>query len=93
MTWLLILLIGLALWNARSLHNIHKRIKTMPTEAEFDAKLVELKQAIADAAQRVIDKINAIIAANPDLTDELADVTDDIEKLKLIAPVDVPPAP
>lgn len=93
MTWLLVTLIGLALWNACSLHNLHTRIKTMPTEAEFDAKLVELKQAIADAAQRVIDKIAELIRNNPDLTDELADVQDDIEKLKLIAPVEVPPAP
>lgn len=63
-----------------------------PSEQEFDVAMVELKQAIADAAQRVIDKVNAIIAAQPDLTDELTDVRNDIQALAQIAPPEAPPS-
>ncbi len=71
-----------------------RKIITMANEQEaaLDAKLAELKTEIAAAAQRVIDKIAAIIADHPDLTDELTDVTDDIQQIKAIAPSD-PPAP
>lgn len=63
----------------------------MPTEADLDAKLAELKQAIAGTAQRVLDKLEKLSANNPDLTDEIADVTSDIESLRNIAPADTPP--
>lgn len=57
-----------------------------PTEQELDAALGELKQAIADCAARVLAKIAALIAAQPDLTDELTDIRDDMVKLAEIAP-------
>lgn len=75
------------------LENIKERLDTMATEAELDAKLLELKNEIAAAAQRVLDKIAELIAGNPDLTDELADIQTDIEQIRAIAPVEPPPVP
>lgn len=61
MTWLLIILIGLALWNARSLRNLHNTIKTnMATIEErftaVNAKLDEASSEILALIQQLRDE-------------------------------------
>lgn len=64
----------------------------MATRAELDAKLAEFKQAIADAAQRVIDKLNSLDPNSEDFAAEIADLTDDLGQLQNIVPGDAVPA-
>ena len=64
----------------------------MATEQDLDNKLTELKQAVADAADRVSKKLDDLAKNNPDLTDEIGSVQEDIDALKQIAP-DTEPAP
>lgn len=61
MTWLLIPLIGLALWNARSLHNLHKKIEqNMSTILErfegVNARLDEAASEILALIQELRDQ-------------------------------------
>lgn len=65
---------------------LKRRMIAMANEQEtaLDDALAGLKTEIANAAQRVIDKIEAIQANNPDLSDELQDVLDDTVALQAI---------
>ncbi len=62
-------------------------------EAALDAKTAELKTAITAAGERVIAKLDELKANNPDLTDEIADITSDIEALNAIAAPEPTPTP
>lgn len=65
----------------------------MPTEADLDAKLAEVSTAISNAAQRVLDEIARLSANHPDLTDEMATLTQQIEALNNIVPATPPVEP
>lgn len=67
----------------KTLINIHR---DMITKTDLDAALAEHKQALADAVTRITNKIDSLIAANPDLTDELNEIKDETNTIKGLAP-------
>ncbi len=63
----------------------------MPTQAEFDAAMVALKQAIADAAARVVADLQGKLAAGDPIT--AADLQEIVDATAAAAGIDPAPAP
>lgn len=73
---------------------MERRLRKMPTREDFDELKQQLKQAIADAAQRVADDVQALrdeLAKGNDITDaDLSDLQADIQALGQIDPTPNP---
>lgn len=85
--------LGVILILALYFQNKLQEIRNVMNEQEqaLDTGIQTLKDAIATANQRVIDKIKEVSANNPDLTDELAEVTALTESVNDILKADAPP--
>lgn len=83
---------GLLLLTIAFINKYRQEIKTMGTqqEATLDQGIQTLKDAIAAANQRVIDKLNELAANNPDLTDEIQSVTEAVEAANAILREETP---
>lgn len=58
----------------QQLKHIQERLNHMPTTQDLEAVLVELKQAIADCATRVIDKLGKLNVPQADIDDIRGDM-------------------
>ncbi len=74
----------------KRLATIERKIKKMPTREEFNAKMQELKDAIAAEAAQVTAEIQALrdaLAAGTPITDQdLADLQSRIDEVKNVDP-------